>query len=139
MTIASLSSRLARTFAASTGAIACAALFVGAAVLPAPASASETTRVETTSGERGRIVYAANAEGRRTAAVRYGDLDLGSDAGRATLERRLRTAARQVCDTGIDDVVAQADQQRCRSEAVVATRRAVETAVAAAAAERRAG
>jgi UrcA family protein len=129
--ITAVANRFARTITATAGAVAAATLFVGAAVLPAPAHAAQAGPAATA-----RIVYAMDADGRRTAEVRYGDLDLGSDAGRATLERRLRTAARQVCNADVDDVVAQADQQRCRSEAMAATRRAVAVAIDA---ERRAG
>lgn len=129
--ITTFANHFVRTITATAGAVAATALIVGAAVLPAPANASEQPQAEPA-----RIAYAMDADGRRIAQVRYGDLDLGSDAGRAMLERRLRTAARQVCNAQVDDVVAQAEQQRCRSEAMVATRRAVAVAIDA---ERRAG
>lgn len=37
-------------------------------------------------------------------AVSYADLDLSSDAGRATLDARVRHAAMQVCEIGTDQV-----------------------------------
>ena len=44
----------------------------------------------------------AAAADTETVAVRYADLDLSTSAGQAQLERRIDSAAREVC--GIDDV-----------------------------------
>lgn len=43
------------------------------------------------------LAHAATTAVARTATVRYADLDLGRPAGRAALDRRLRSAARSVC------------------------------------------
>ena len=60
--------------------------------------------------------------------VAYGDLDLGSAAGRATLERRVRRAALDVCGVPSGaDLVGQNDTHACRK----ATTRAALTQVEA--------
>lgn len=59
--------------------------------------------------------------------VRYGDLDLTTEAGRATLDRRVRSAINRICHQGsmIDlDAI-----QRCRESATEATRPAVQLAI----------
>ena len=65
---------------------------------------------------------AAPAASARTATVRYADLDLSRPAGRATLDRRIATAAQTVCatsDTGLDAALA---EQACFHRAVAAAR-----------------
>lgn len=37
-------------------------------------------------------------------SVSYADLDLSSASGRATLDARVRRAAMQVCEVGVDDI-----------------------------------
>lgn len=46
--------------------------------------------------------FAATPETRNTTEVRYADLDLSSDEGRAELSQRIDKAAREVC--GMDDI-----------------------------------
>ncbi len=46
------------------------------------------------------LPVAATAGDHRSAMVRYGDLNLASDAGRASLETRIRAAVRSVCAAG---------------------------------------
>lgn len=54
----------------------------------------------------------------RTVSVRFADLDLGSTAGRATLEKRLRSAVRRVCPDNPKLSEEDAGSQRqCRSGA----------------------
>ncbi len=51
--------------------------------------------------------------------VRYGDLDLSSDAGSSVLYRRLTSAARQVCAAdGTRDLNLLAAAQKCEDRAV---------------------
>ncbi len=71
----------------------------------------------------------ANAEPVRTATVHYADLDLANSAGRATLDRRLLSAARSVCtssDSGPDAAIAEA---QCIHHALVAARAKLGTPV----------
>ena len=53
----------------------------------------------------------------RTEIVRYGDLDLTSPAGIATLDRRIAQAVLRVCSDGDAGVRARWSEQRCRREA----------------------
>lgn len=72
---------------------------IGGALLAAPAAAQQSP-------------YAG-----RTAAVHYADLDLGTDAGRAALDRRLGAAAREACGTASSaDPRGQNEVRRCRAE-----------------------
>ncbi len=64
--------------------------------------------------------------------VRFADLDLTSQAGQRTLDRRIDKAARQVC--GIDDVVTgtrvrSREAQTCFDQAVRSTRASVARAI----------
>ena len=53
----------------------------------------------------------------QTRIVTYADLDLGSAAGRATLDRRIGRAVRAVCgDAGIKDLNALRQVALCRDE-----------------------
>jgi UrcA family protein len=55
----------------------------------------------------------------RSVAVRYGDLDLASDAGVRALYARLRSAAANVCGPGADrDLAMRQAWQACRDEAL---------------------
>ncbi|WP_310496358.1 UrcA family protein [Sandarakinorhabdus sp.] len=56
---------------------------------------------------------AAASETHRTAVVSYSDLDLASQAGQKTLERRVRTAAKEVCETGSQDAWSRAAKADC--------------------------
>ncbi len=61
---------------------------------------------------------ASAAEAPRTATVHYADLDLANKAGRATLDRRLLSAARAVCVTGESGPDAAMEEARCIHHAV---------------------
>ena len=51
--------------------------------------------------------------------VSYAGLDLGSDAGRATLDRRITSAAFQICgDYDLRDVEARLQERHCRANAI---------------------
>jgi UrcA family protein len=55
--------------------------------------------------------------------VRTADLDLGSDAGRRTLDRRLTQAVREVCGTASDvDLEGKNDVRQCRAETLAKAR-----------------
>ena len=70
----------------------------------------------------------------RTAVVEFGDLDLTSAEGKATLDGRLKGAVRQVCG-GYDsrNLVDAADHRNCVDEASATAKRASVTLIAAAA------
>ena len=78
---------------------------------------------------------AANAQSRevRTALVEYGDLDLTSDEGKATLDSRIRGAIRTVCGTFDARVIPdRLDHSRCWEEASLSAQQASVTIIAAA-------
>ena len=103
------SSTLTRTVIGTLGTAFCAGICLVAATAPANA-----------------------AEAPRTAKVHYADLDLGNKAGRATLDRRLFSAARSVCvsgDSGPDAAMAEA---HCIHQALKAARAKVPAAQSAA-------
>ena len=53
----------------------------------------------------------------RSVAVSYADLDLGSEAGRATFDSRLRQAVRELCGTASSaDLRGQNQVDACREE-----------------------
>jgi UrcA family protein len=63
--------------------------------------------------------------------VAYGDLNIGSTAGRATLDRRIRAAARSVC--GVEQAPGLAEMsmlQNCREGAISAAHAQVEQVLA---------
>ena len=66
-----------------------------------------------------------------TRHVRYGDLDLSSDKGRATLERRVAIAVREVCGYATDfhDIAEERRIHRCRNETGAKAREQVASAV----------
>ena len=75
----------------------------------------------------------ASAQNGATRAVSYAGLDLSSEAGQQTLERRIDTAVRRVCGRAFPiDLGAVEQMRRCRSEtlASVAGRRVGEVYVA---------
>lgn len=61
----------------------------------------------------------------RTAMVSYADLDLGTEAGVATLDTRIRTAVRDVCGSVTSPGLrANAEVRECRKDALASARRA---------------
>jgi UrcA family protein len=55
--------------------------------------------------------------GARTLVVHYADLDLGTKAGLAKLDSRIRVAVRTACGTASDvDVAGKNDVQQCRTD-----------------------
>ncbi|MDT7935284.1 MAG: UrcA family protein [Sphingomonadaceae bacterium] len=70
----------------------------------------------------------------RTTYVRTGDLDLATDSGRTTLDRRIKRAANAVCDFGTSrtiDLVAAADE--CRRAALKSGRAQAQRVIVSAA------
>jgi UrcA family protein len=66
------------------------------------------------------VAAMAQATDQRTTGVTYSDLDLSTEAGRAELERRIDTAARQVCAIGESDVgtrIVTREKRACYREA----------------------
>ncbi|MBV8970935.1 MAG: UrcA family protein [Sphingomonadaceae bacterium] len=76
---------------------------------------------------------AAAAEAPRSAKVHYADLNLANKAGRATLDRRLLSAARAVCATGDRSPDAAMDETHCIHQAMTAARAQVPAPVTPAA------
>jgi UrcA family protein len=77
----------------------------------------------------------ANARGQDPSSIRvgYADLDLRSDAGRSSLQRRITNAAQVVCvieDT--HELALRTSTRNCRTAAVESARPAYEAAVSAA-------
>jgi UrcA family protein len=64
----------------------------------------------------------------RSVPVRYADLDLGTAAGKSTLDRRIDHAADIVC--GASDQVNKFDVANCRSKAIASARNAARLASA---------
>lgn len=63
--------------------------------------------------------------------VRTADLDLGSEAGRKALDRRLAQAAREVCGTASDaDVEGKNAVRKCRDETLANAKSQLDTIVA---------
>lgn len=64
--------------------------------------------------------------------VRYGDLDLKSEAGVAQLKQRIRTAARKVCGGQVElrDIRARQAADRCLAAALAGAAPKIELAVA---------
>mgnify|MGYP006177377125 CR=1 FL=1 len=78
------------------------ALITAAAIKAAPALAEQPAPAET-----------------NVSLVRTADLDLGSEAGRRQLDRRLAHAAREVCGTASDaDVEGKNEVRKCRDESI---------------------
>jgi UrcA family protein len=60
----------------------------------------------------------------RSKTVYFGDLDISSSAGQATLSRRIATAARQVCGSAdVRDIKGNLDVKNCRKEAIASANR----------------
>jgi UrcA family protein len=65
-----------------------------------------------------------------TASVSYADLDLGTAAGRARLDSRIRRAAKHLClDEGVRDLADRLDQKSCLNFAVASARPQIEQAI----------
>jgi len=88
-----------------------------------------TTALRTVAGTIGTLIFAGAclfgatapavaAEPSRTVSVNYGDLNLASDKGRASLDARIRQAARSVCYVGARDIRSIAEETRCYNDAV---------------------
>jgi UrcA family protein len=107
---------ISRTLAGAAGTLLFAGLCVGAATAPA---AAHTT-------------MDLNPAGQRVATVSHADLDLGSNAGRAVLETRVRAAARKVCANAAPNPAAAAYEFQCIAQAVRASRNATIAAANAA-------
>ena len=91
------------------------ALITTAAIKAAPAIAQEPAVTET-----------------NVSLVRTGDLDLGSEAGRRTLELRLARAAREVCGAASDaDVVGRNEVRQCRDETIAKAKAQSDSRIAA--------
>lgn len=73
-----------------------------------------------------------NGKGERIATVSYADLDLGSADGRATLDGRIRVAARQVCTDNGPDPRSGVNTFSCVYKAVKSGRHAALAAVSGA-------
>jgi UrcA family protein len=78
-----------------------------------------------------QITFGVNETGHKVAYVSYADLDLGAPAGRARLENRLRSAAKQVCHGSAGDRHAVAEEYACFKETLKATRSATMAAIEA--------
>ena len=90
-----------RTLVAATGAAIVASTFLFAAVAPASAQDVQV----------------------RTRTVSYADLDLAKPAGRATLDARIRAAARSVCSVNASNIVDRRAEIRCAKAAASAATR----------------
>jgi UrcA family protein len=79
-----------------------------------------------------QIAAPSAAQDRETVSARvlYADLDLSSQAGRATFESRVRRAAMRVCDVDTRDLAAMGDATRCRGEVVASGRRQMAALIA---------
>lgn len=69
-------------------------------------------------------------EGRPTAIVTYGDLDLSRPAGQAVLAARVRRAADRLCATGALGIGAAMESRTCVDAALASAQPQVERAVA---------
>lgn len=96
-------------------ALAAAALALTAAAIPAPVLAG------TASGDAVMQVYVGHA-----------DLDLASDKGVATLDRRLRNAARAICGANANDIARRVQAQACQTRTLASATQSRSAAIAAA-------
>lgn len=66
----------------------------------------------------------------KSAEVTFGDLDLTARAGQAALKRRVRVAARQVCDVADKrDLMARAHSEACMAMALTNAEPQIEAAI----------
>lgn len=99
---------------------ALAAAVASGLILGASAQANEVKTVDTTNG---RV--------QRSIEVRFVDLDLTTEQGAATLETRLRNAARLVCgDATSSTLREQMDRKACINETLASGKRAMVTLIA---------
>lgn len=84
-----------------------------------------------TAPAQAQVAYGVNDSGHRVAYVSYADLDLGSPAGNATLNGRLRIAAKNVCQSNGITPWAAVENHKCITQALQATRNATMAAIAA--------
>jgi UrcA family protein len=79
-------------------------------------------------------VVQAETRSYHTAAVAYGDLNLASEAGQATLQSRIKAAVRRVCGSGVGRATLSEvlDEQRCHAQAMASAKRASVSLIAAA-------
>jgi UrcA family protein len=69
-------------------------------------------------------------EAQPTATISYADLDLGTAAGRARLDSRIRRAAKHLClDEGVRDLADRLNQKACLNFAVAGARPQIEQAI----------
>ncbi len=66
----------------------------------------------------GAVAPAQAQDAVRTQTVRFDDLNLSNDAGRAALEQRIRAAAKSVCSVAGDDVASRNSVAKCTKVAV---------------------
>lgn len=86
---------------------------------------------------KGAPALAEAPEAVNVSVIRTADLDLRSEAGQRTLDRRLVTAASEVCGTASDaDLRGKNDVRECRDEVISAARAKARTLVAGAAGDR---
>ncbi len=72
----------------------------------------------------------AIAGGEKSVRVSHADLNLASSSGKLTFERRIKAAARRICDAAPDNNLAmQHGDNRCAAAALASTRPAIELAV----------
>jgi len=69
-------------------------------------------------------------EGRPTALVAYGDLDLSRPAGQAALSRRVRSAADRVCPSDARGISSVREHRSCVSAAVAEAQPHIDRAIA---------
>jgi UrcA family protein len=99
-----VTSSIARTLIATTGAVLLAATCLIGAV--APAAARDTSNSEV-----------------RTQEVSYSDLNLDSPKGRARLDARIRAAAKAVCTLNTTSFIARNAETRCAKQAIATATR----------------
>lgn len=94
----SFSQSFVRAAVGTVGMAVCAGICLGGATVPANAATLDDTI--------------------RTRVVSYADLDLSSPAGRAVLDRRIRSAAHAVCQMGSNELAMNNAEYRCVRDAV---------------------
>lgn len=105
----------ASLFSRTLAAAAASAILFSATVQASPVKSQQTSE--------GRTL--------RTVEVPFVDLDLTTASGAATLERRLKTASRQVCDaTQSTTLRERIDRRDCISETMASGKRALVTLIA---------
>lgn len=72
----------------------------------------------------------AAASGQAQERVAYGDLDLTSDSGQATLNKRIRAAVKRVCGHSSGSTADFLDWRQCRRNSMADATRQMEVAIA---------